>query len=103
MADFDANLIASPDISEGASGGGTISAQLRAVPAVMAATSGGGTIPARFMLFGNVAKSVNRVYDSVAAKFVTWPSGSPDPEGEQYPGPGMFGVNTSGYVLLSSD
>jgi hypothetical protein len=42
---------------------------------------------------------VNRVYDSVAAKTVTWETGTPDKLGIFYPGPGVFGVTTSNYAV----
>jgi hypothetical protein len=38
---------------------------------------------------------VHRVWDTVAAGFVSWRVGVPDPTGIYYPGPGTFGVNTS--------
>lgn len=46
----------------------------------------------------------NRVYDSVAGKFVYWLStGSPDKTGAQYPGPGVFSTQTSNYCILGDD
>jgi hypothetical protein len=41
----------------------------------------------------------NRVYDSVAGKFVRWVTTAPDSIGASYPGPGVFGVTTSDYVV----
>jgi hypothetical protein len=42
---------------------------------------------------------VNRVYDTVAGGFVTWVSATPDIAGLSYPGPGVWGVNTSDYCV----
>ncbi len=41
----------------------------------------------------------NRVYDSVASKLIRWVTNTPDVTGASYPGPGVFGVNTSNYVI----
>jgi len=42
---------------------------------------------------------LNRVYDTVAASFVTWTTfTNPDQTGSEYPGPGTFGVNTSDFI-----
>jgi len=91
-----------PTIKRGAQAGGTVSASLRTVPSVVAlANPSGGTAFATLISFGD-ALFVNRVFDSVANKFITWPSIQPDPTGRRYPGPGQFGVTTSDYVLLSS-
>lgn len=45
---------------------------------------------------------INRVFDSVASDFVYW-SSEPDPDsaGATYPGPGVFGVTTSDYVVIN--
>lgn len=43
---------------------------------------------------------INRVRDSVAGGFVQWSSTPlPDTTGVKYPGPGVFGVNTSDYCV----
>lgn len=42
---------------------------------------------------------LNRVWDTVAGGFVSWRSLAPDTTGERYPGPGVFGVSTSDYVV----
>lgn len=45
----------------------------------------------------------NRVYDATAVSFVTWTSnGGPDATGLFYPGPGVFGVDTSDYVTWAT-
>lgn len=46
-----------------------------------------------------VRNFINRVFDSIAGKFVSWQS-SPEPDtlGAAYPGPGTFGVHTSDFV-----
>jgi len=42
----------------------------------------------------------NRVFDSVASDIVHWEtSPDPDPTGVSYPGPGVFGVDTSDYTV----
>jgi hypothetical protein len=41
----------------------------------------------------------NRVYDSIAGRFVRWLTTSPDSIGASYPGPGVFGVTTTNYVV----
>lgn len=41
---------------------------------------------------------LNRVYNTTTNKFVAWRSISPDTSGTLYPGPGTFGVNTSGFT-----
>lgn len=38
---------------------------------------------------------LNKVYDSVAADVVVWITSAPDTSGASYPGPGVWGVNTS--------
>jgi hypothetical protein len=45
---------------------------------------------------------VNRVYDSVATKFVRWITPTPDTVGAAYPGPGTFGITTTDFVIESS-
>ena len=42
---------------------------------------------------------VNRVWDTVVAGFVRWVTGIIDSSGSSYPGPGVFGVDTSDYVV----
>jgi hypothetical protein len=77
MADFTARtatVLASSFLTGGAFGGG-----------------GGATI-----------HYINRVYDSVASKFVTWSTTSPDSTGTSYPGPGSFGVTTSSYAVVGT-
>ena len=44
--------------------------------------------------------TINRVWDTVAAGFVFWVTGEPDPTGAAYPGPGTFGAQTSDYCVL---
>ncbi len=41
----------------------------------------------------------NRVWDAVAKKHVSWGT-SADPTGESYPGPGVFGTDTTDYCLV---
>lgn len=41
---------------------------------------------------------INRVEDSVAGALVTWTTDAPDTTGVSYPGPGVFGVDTSDYT-----
>lgn len=53
-----------------------------------------------FSIFGDPpVVYVNRVYDTVAVGFVRWRTGTPDSTGAYYPGPGVFGVNTSDYCV----
>ena len=43
---------------------------------------------------------INRVWDTAAGPaFVRWTTGTPDPSGSSYPGPGTFGVDTSDYTV----
>lgn len=42
---------------------------------------------------------INRVWDTVAGDFVRWATAEIDSGGSLYPGPGVFGVNTSDYVV----
>lgn len=51
---------------------------------------------------GAVLYYLNRVYDSVAVKFVHWATTSPDNTGTSYPGPGTFGVTTSNYCVVTT-
>jgi len=44
----------------------------------------------------------NRVYDSVAVKFVYWATTAPDSTGTSYPGPGTFGVTTTNYTVVNT-
>jgi hypothetical protein len=46
-----------------------------------------------------VINYTNRAYDSVAGGFVRWVTTTPDDIGASYPGPGVFGVTTSDYVV----
>jgi len=95
-----ANLLANNAITSAATSGGTVQAVIVTVPAVLTGPAGGGSVSAAVILFGN-STSLNRVFDAVANKLVTWPSILPDRDGTRYPGPGVFGVTTSGYVLLN--
>lgn len=51
------------------------------------------------VLGGDPTLTVNRVYDSVEGDFVRWRTDGPNPDGSSYPGPGVFGVDTSDYVV----
>jgi hypothetical protein len=44
---------------------------------------------------------IQGVYDSVAGKIVYWSTSSADSGGASYPGPGTYGVDTSGYRVYS--
>lgn len=44
---------------------------------------------------------INRVLDSVAGNYVSWITTDPDTTGASYPGPGVWGVNTSNHVVMS--
>jgi hypothetical protein len=48
------------------------------------------------------SRYVNRVYDTVAVKFIRWITNTPDTIGAAYPGPGVFGVTTMDYIIESS-
>jgi hypothetical protein len=48
------------------------------------------------------SRYVNRVYDTVAVKFIRWITNNPDTIGAAYPGPGVFGVTTMDYIIESS-
>jgi hypothetical protein len=48
-----------------------------------------------------ITKYRNRVWDTVASKFVHWSSEeSPDEGGSHYPGPGTYGVDTPCYSIV---
>lgn len=50
--------------------------------------------------------AVNRVWDTLVGgsnKFVRWTTDAPDPSGVSYPGPGLYGINTSDYVTERID
>lgn len=47
---------------------------------------------------GPTIEYLNRVSDSVAGKFVSWVTTGIDDTGASYPGPGTFGVDTSGFT-----
>lgn len=123
MADFAANLISVPPVeATSANGGNTAAAVLTTIPSFLtgAAFAGaqdaifigvkplirgevvGGFSPAQILTLGAVLpqRAINRVYDSVAARAVTWVTVGEDPAGAFYPGPGVYGVNTSFYVLI---
>lgn len=97
---IDVNFMANTALIPSNTGGGTVLAEILSVPTVLAGNAGGGSIAGLAMYFGD-SMFVNRVFDSVANKFITWPSIIPDRAGTRYPGPGLFGVTTSGYVVLS--
>jgi len=40
---------------------------------------------------------VNKVWDTVAGEWVPWDTKEIDDTGKEYPGPGVFGVDTEGY------
>lgn len=44
----------------------------------------------------------NRVYDTSISRLVAWRTPAPDPTGVSYPGPGTFGIDTSGYSITYS-
>lgn len=122
MADFAANLIAVPSVASTAADGGNAAAALVTVPASLfgGAFAGGqdaiftvrpsliqgeltsGFSPANVMTLGAELplRAINRVFDSVANRAVTWVTLGEDPAGDDYPGPGVYGVNTSNYVLV---
>jgi len=39
----------------------------------------------------------NKVWDTIAGQWIYWNTQTPDYGGQQYPGPGNFGTETSGY------
>jgi hypothetical protein len=47
------------------------------------------------------AQYTNRVWDTVAGRHVRWVTAAPDPAGASYPGPGVYGVDTSDYCVES--
>lgn len=50
---------------------------------------------------GTTAYYLNQVWDTVASTFVNWiTTGASDPGGVSYPGPGVYGADTSNYVLV---
>ena len=50
---------------------------------------------------GVAAEYVNTVWDTVAGAFVKWRTFYIDNGGQEYPGPGTFGVNTSDFAVES--
>jgi hypothetical protein len=48
-----------------------------------------------------IGSYVNKVWDTVAGDWVRWQTEFEDVNGVQYPGPGLFGVNTSMYRVES--
>lgn len=42
---------------------------------------------------------INRVWDSVAGDYVRWSTNAIDSDGDSYPGPGTFGVDTSDFTV----
>lgn len=46
--------------------------------------------------------ATNRVYDTIAGRYVTWETALPDPAGAFYPGPGVYGTNTSQYAVVGT-
>lgn len=122
MADFAANLLAVPGVVSTPANGGNTAAALVTVPASLfgGAFAGGqdaifivspplfrgeltsGFSPANVMTLGAELplRAINRVFDSVANRAVTWVTLGEDPTGAGYPGPGVYGVNTSNYVLV---
>jgi len=58
------------------------------------------------MIGGTVSSTTlyrNRTYDTTVSRFVFWETASnPDTTGTSYPGPGVFGVTTTGYTLMGS-
>lgn len=82
----------------------TIDSPVRAALDVSAAggTATSATDPVRAeRVFGGgvVINVLNRVFDSVQGDFVRWVTSAPDPTGASYPGPGVFGVDTSDYIV----
>jgi len=50
-----------------------------------------------------VTSFINRVWDTVAGSMIRWVTTSaPDPGGVSYPGPGVYGVDTSSYCMEGS-
>lgn len=39
----------------------------------------------------------NKAWDTVAGQWIYWNTQTPDHGGQQYPGPGSFGTETTGY------
>jgi hypothetical protein len=45
---------------------------------------------------------INRTWYPAGSRFVFWTTpDSPDSTGTQYPGPGVFGVDTAGYAYIA--
>lgn len=124
MADFAANLISVPGIvATSANGGNTDAALILLVPnSIFGPLYGSGQdavfIEASDIIQGELfmgfspsmvmapdtvlsPRAINRVYDAVAGKAVTWVTDGGDSAGVFYPGPGVYGVNTSNYVLVA--
>lgn len=45
---------------------------------------------------------VNRVWNTTTNAMVRWSTGAPDPSGAEYPGPGVFGVDTQSPATVES-
>jgi len=39
----------------------------------------------------------NKVWDTIASQWIYWNTATPDYAGDEYPGPGSWGTETSGY------
>lgn len=105
MADVAASFLSIPDFTFNVDvdTGGAVDASFLSIPDFTFDTDPLnllGATPATF--FANFPSSgyINRVYDSVAVKVVNWRTEIPDPTGVYYPGPGVFGVTTSDYVVV---
>ena len=93
--------VASVSILQGSADlGSAPSSLISPIPSTLYAVAGGGSVSSMLFYFGNSPQVINRVFDSVANKFVFWISISADTTGARYPGPGVFGVTTSDYVLF---
>lgn len=44
---------------------------------------------------------LNRTYSTISSKFVMWVTADPDSNGDYYPGPGVFGDDTTGYTFAA--
>ena len=51
---------------------------------------------------GVITYYINRVYDTIAVKFVQWATPYADTAGTAYPGPGTFNVTTEDFAVVGT-
>jgi hypothetical protein len=92
---------ASGDASSNATPATALAAADAVAPVLLGLGSASTSAPAvtELRAVNGSPRVLNRCFDAVAGAIVTWATEAADPAGALYPGPGSYGVQTTGHAF----